>query len=347
MSAADPPLGGDVTVVVVTRDRAQMLRQALTSVRRQRGGPVEVVVVVDGSADDTVEVLGAFPEVRVIRQRDAAGPAAARNAGLAAVRTPWVAFLDDDDVWAPDKLLAQHRALAAAPQARWCHTGAMALDAGLRPIGGMRARSGGDVRAAILAENVVCGGGSSVYAHTETVRAVGGFATDVRRHEDWDLWIRLALVSPLVAVDRPLVGFRRHALSRSGVSVEGDADALLRRYADQRRRLGVTRVSHHPLQALHDNPLLPGSSRRFARGYLRAGLHHRSPLLLAGAAGSLLLPRLTASVSRRRWRVRTPEAWFAEVAGWLPPLAEEAAARLPASAVVPASRRRHGRRDGP
>lgn len=321
MTAVVPALRDEVTVVVITRDRPHMLRQALASVLGQVGGPVPVVCVVDGVSGDTTEVLAAFPQVRVIRQADARGPAAARNAGLAAVRTDWVAFLDDDDVWAPDKLLAQRRALAAAPEARWCHTGAMAVAADLTPVGAMRARHSGDVHAAILSANVVCGGGSSVYAHTETVRRVGGFDPEVRRHEDWDLWIRLAAVSPLTAVDRPLVAFRRHAVSRSGISVESDAVRLLGRYAADRRRLGVTEISHYPLQAVHDNPLVPGSRVPFARGYFRAGVYHRSPRLLAAAAGLLVFPRLLAAASRRRWRNRTPTAWFDEVASWLPPLA--------------------------
>lgn len=319
MSAAEALLRDEVTVVVVTRDRADMLRQALTSALAQRGGPVDVVVVVDGSVDDTARVLAEFPEVRVIHH-DGGGPAAARNAGLAVVRTQWVAFLDDDDVWAPDKLLAQHLALAAAPQARWCHTGAMAVDAELFPVGGLHADGAGDVRVAILAANVVMGGGSSVYAHTATVRAVGGFGESVRRHEDWDLWIRLALASPLVAVDRPLVAFRRHATSRSGLSVQSDAAAVLGRYAEERRRFGVTRMSHQPLQALHDNPFVHGSSRRFARAYFAAAVYHRSPKFLLGAAGLLVCPHLMAAGSRRRWRARTPEPWFAEVATWLPAL---------------------------
>ncbi|MGH3745035.1 MAG: glycosyltransferase [Mycobacteriales bacterium] len=321
MSAAVPALRDEVTVVVITRDRPQMLRQALRSVLGQRGGPVPVVCVVDGTAGDTLAVLADFPAVQVVRHTLPSGPAAARNAGLAAVRTDWVAFLDDDDVWAPDKLLAQRRALAAAPDARWCHTGAMALTADLAPVGAMRARHSGDVHAAILAANVVCGGGSSVYAHTATVRAVGGFDPDVHRHEDWDLWIRLAAASPLAVVDRPLVGFRRHAASRSGVSVESDAVRLLGRYEDERRRLGVTKISHYPLQAVHDNPVVRGSRLPFARGYIRAGVYHRSPRLLVASVGLLTFPRLLAAASRRRWRHRTPTAWFEEVATWLPPLA--------------------------
>lgn len=315
-------LQDEVTVLVITRNRAGMLRQALASVAAQQGGPVDVVVVDDASVDHTPAVAAEFPRVRVVRQERPRGPAVARNAGLDEIRTPWVAFLDDDDVWAPDKLLVQQRALAADPQARWCHTGAMAVDAILRPIGAMHAGHRGDVRVAVLAANVICGGGSSVYAHTATVRAVGGFDLDVRRHEDWDLWIRLALASPLVAVDRPLVGFRRHAVSRSSASVQDDAVALLSRYAGVRRGLGVTKFSRRPLQAVHDNPLLPGSRTAFARGYFLAGAHHRSLRLLAAGGGSLVCPRLLARASRWLWRTRSPAGWFEEVATWLPALAQ-------------------------
>src|SRR5207253_9169698 len=124
------------------------------------------------------------------------------------VATDWVAFCDDDDVWAPTKLRSQLDALAEASGAVWCCTGAVCVDQGLRVLDAQRMEHGGDVLARLLRSNEVPGGGSAVLARTETVRAAGGFAEEQRSSEDWDMWIRLAHAGPLAVVDEPLVGYR-------------------------------------------------------------------------------------------------------------------------------------------
>ena len=83
------------------------------------GHPVRCVVVDDGSRDDSAAVLAAIPGVRPLRQENR-GVAAARNAGVAASTSPFLAFLDQDDVWAPEKLARQLAALEADPGAGFC-----------------------------------------------------------------------------------------------------------------------------------------------------------------------------------------------------------------------------------
>ena len=96
----------EVTVVVPTRNRAAMLRQALRSVAAQRGVDLEAVVVDDGSTDATPAVVTAIGDrrLRLVRHQRPQGVSTARNRGVAEARGRWVAFLDDDDVWAPEKL---------------------------------------------------------------------------------------------------------------------------------------------------------------------------------------------------------------------------------------------------
>ena len=109
--ARDPParIGTgtpEVSVVVPTHNRSGLLAQTLHSVLWQRGVDLEVLVVDDGSADDTAEMVAglADPRIRLLRHDHPQGVSAARNRGVAAASGRWLAFCDDDDLWAPDKL---------------------------------------------------------------------------------------------------------------------------------------------------------------------------------------------------------------------------------------------------
>ena len=121
-----------VTVIIPTRNRAQLLKVAVGSVLAQRGVDLEIVVVDEGSTDETPSLLGRIEggHVRVIRHDSPRGVAAARNAGIAAANAPWLAFLDDDDFWCPDKLQLQLEALAAEPGAAWCCVGSLVVGTG-------------------------------------------------------------------------------------------------------------------------------------------------------------------------------------------------------------------------
>src|SRR5918994_358407 len=98
-----------VSVVLPTRDRSAMLRKSLRSALDQEGVVLEVIVVDDGSVDDTTRELDRIEDERltVIHHQTAKGLAAARNAAIARANGEWVAFLDDDDFWAPAKMRTQ------------------------------------------------------------------------------------------------------------------------------------------------------------------------------------------------------------------------------------------------
>ncbi len=115
----------NVSVIIPTRDRIEQVRRAVASVRGQRHVDLEVVVIDDGSMPDVAVALEglADDDLRVVRNARSRGPAGARNVGIDAARARWVAFLDDDDYWAPDKLRCQLDALDA-PDARWAWSGA-------------------------------------------------------------------------------------------------------------------------------------------------------------------------------------------------------------------------------
>ena len=211
-----------MTAIIPTYNRRDLVVQSARSVLAQTWSQVECLVVDNGSSDGTAEALRALGDVRlvVLVREQPLGAAKARNVGIAAARTPWVAFLDNDDLWAPTKVEAQLQALGRYPSARWGATGCayVRADLSIRP-GGRLAEgplrppegellSSEELLALLSHDNVIPGGGSSVLVSTELAQAAGGFHDDVPGCEDWDFWVRLARISPLAYVDRPLAAWR-------------------------------------------------------------------------------------------------------------------------------------------
>jgi glycosyltransferase involved in cell wall biosynthesis len=127
----------DVSVVIPTRDRAGLLAQTLATVLWQRNVSLEVVVVDDGSEEPIVGRVTELsdPRVVVVRNETSLGVSGARNAGIERATGDWVAFCDDDDLWAPDKL-ADQIAAATSEGCSWVYAGDVNIDDRLRIIGG-------------------------------------------------------------------------------------------------------------------------------------------------------------------------------------------------------------------
>ena len=98
-----------ISVVIPTHNRSALLSRTLASALAQRGVEMRVIVVDDGSRDETAAMLARVgdPRLTILRHEQARGVSAARNAGIAAATGEWVAFLDDDDLWSPTKLAEQ------------------------------------------------------------------------------------------------------------------------------------------------------------------------------------------------------------------------------------------------
>jgi glycosyltransferase involved in cell wall biosynthesis len=201
-----------VTAVIPTHDRLGLLLRTLESVRGQAGVETAVVVVDDGGSDGTTEALRELdlPGVRVLRHETSKGVSAARNAGLALVTTPFTAFVDDDDLWAPTKTAEQLAAIGTTAGARWSCAGALHVDRALDVTTYQAPPPSGRVDDALLVMNVVPGGGSGLLVETALAREVGGFDETISILADWDFDLRLALASPVASVDRPLVGYFVH-----------------------------------------------------------------------------------------------------------------------------------------
>ena len=231
-----------VTVVIPAWQAGPFLRKALESLALQTSSPEQVVVVDDGSTDDTSAIateLGAT----VIRQ-ERRGPAAARNCGVAAAKTEFVAFLDADDWYSPDKLersvelLEQLKANCLATDAWIVRNERVQGRKNLRRI----------VPAALTTERLLQGSPivcSSVVARTAAVREVGGFDEheDLVATEDFDLWLRMSQREPIAYLPQPMTFYRVHAgsLSANGRFLRG-TDHIMERVARE-----------HPGEAHFDN----------------------------------------------------------------------------------------------
>ncbi len=312
-----------VSVVVPTRNRRRLLQQTLRSILAQDGVAVEVIVVDEASGDGTAEFLASLGEDRVtsIRHQSAKGLARARNAGLDVVTTEWVAFVDDDDLWAPGKLMCQLAALRETPLAEWACVGAALVDERLRVFGQQRLEPQADVVSLLQAGNVIPGSASSVLTRTEFVRAVGAFREDLRWGEDWDLWIRMALAAPLAVVDRPLMAYRLWPTSMSHDTnlVSDTVRAMRASYAESvgGERLIADNADFGLYLAKQD--LRAGRRLAAAGRYLDVAVRHRRPARLFHAGGALLAPTLLQSVGRWRSRQKVVRDWVVEADAWLTP----------------------------
>lgn len=283
---------------------------------------VEAFVVDDGSTDDTSQFLTELnsPRVRWVRHEVSRGLPAARNAGLAHVSSPWVAFLDDDDLWAPEKLRAQLQA-AQADGGSWAASDAVLIDYRFEVLGVHPAPHGLDIEFAILRRNVIPGGGSNVLARTELIRAVGGFdASNFSASlEDWDLWIRLARASRLVTVARADVGYFLHqgSMSRNIGRMASGRDAILRKYASDYRDAGVEFD-----YAWWDSYILGlelASGRRLAAARAKVKIFDTSHALqsFAGLLAVLVSPKAVERRQQLRQVRAYPPSLLADADAWL------------------------------
>lgn len=310
----------EVTVVVPTRDRRALLDATLTSVLAQREVELEVVVVDDGSRDGTAQAVVARgdPRVRVVRHDRSTGVSAARDDGIAAAAGTWVAFCDDDDLWAPDKLALQLRA-AAAPARDWVIAGAVVFTAPARIVATSEAPPPERVRAELPWRNVVPGGCSNTLVRKDLLGDRPAFDPALSNLADWRLWMRLCAAGPPAVVDRPLVAYRLHGsnLSLDVAGMLAEMDRVERATSASRGGAPIDRA--YFLRWMGWSALRAGRSSDALRAYARAVRTGDHASLARAATVTMLGPRRAATLIERRLGV--DPAWQREAARWLTPLA--------------------------
>lgn len=207
-----------VSVVIPAYNAAWCVGRAIDSALAQTFEAREIIVIDDGSSDDTPGVLAAYGAgIRAIRQPNA-GLSRARNAGIAAARGRYVAFLDADDWWLPTKLERQVALLDTDPGLVFCSTAAELRDEHGRVLNTWACgNSQAPALEAIFAHNAyVAGSGSAVMVRREAILEAGGFDPDLASLEDIDMWMRLAARGGYACVPEVLTVVFRRAGSMSG-----------------------------------------------------------------------------------------------------------------------------------
>lgn len=224
----DAPSDPTVSVVLPTYNRAHTVRRAIDSVLSQSYEDFELIVVDDGSTDDTVAVVNSVSDDRVqyLRFPENRGANVARNAGIREADGEYIAFQDSDDTWRPKKLELQVAAFDQAPASVGVvYTAYYRVDDGDRQYG----PRGKETLAGDIHEELLKGNGWFIPTAVTAVRrtcfdAVGLFDERLQRLQDWEMWLRLSKQYEFEFVDEPLV--EKH-MQQDEVSIRSDTAAFI------------------------------------------------------------------------------------------------------------------------
>jgi glycosyltransferase involved in cell wall biosynthesis len=220
-----------VSVIIPVYNGAKTVRATIESVLAQTFTDFEVIVINDGSQDNTLTIIAKISDSRLrVFSYENAGVAASRNRGVAQAAGELIAFLDADDLWTPDKLEAQFQALQENPQAAVAYSWTDYVDEqGQFLYPGSHISVSGNVYRHLLIKNFIENGSNPLIRRSALV-TVGEFDPSLPPAEDWDMWLRLAARYPFVAVSRPQVLYRLSADSGSANldRMEGQALRVLR-----------------------------------------------------------------------------------------------------------------------
>jgi glycosyltransferase involved in cell wall biosynthesis len=226
-----------VSVIIPTYNRARLVAGAVRSVLQQSYNDFEIIVVDDCGTDTTPAVIADFrePAIRYFRHDRRLGGAAARNTGIHHSTGEYIAFLDDDDEWYPEKLDRQVSAmLASSPAVGAVYTGYFVVDrSGGRERGQVVPTERGDLYEALLAGNCV-GTASSMLLRRSCFDKTGIFDERLASFQDYDLWLRIARKYYFECIRQPLVKYFVHEgqiRTDSQALVQG-LELMLRKYGD-------------------------------------------------------------------------------------------------------------------
>jgi glycosyltransferase involved in cell wall biosynthesis len=293
----DPATDPAVTVVIPTFDRRAWLAEAVESVRRQRGVRWELIVV-NSTQDDTINWIGGLrdPRIRGVQLPSPTERSLARNEGLAAVTSPLVMFLDDDDMLEDRGLAVLTRALMARPDA----VAAVGARRDWYVLAGRRRRDAHPrlPRTRRAFEDFLFGwsavSGQNLY-RTEAVRRAGAYDPSVSIVEDRDLWLRISRLGPLVVRPEIVMTYRIHAQQRRPADLprmrEMVARRAVRRLPQHERRRGLTIRRSAELVTEAEDALRGGSPLRALSLAVRAAVL-QPRLFLSPLVGPWIVQRL-------------------------------------------------------
>ncbi len=215
MSSADAPL---VSVIMPVYNGAAYILETIQSVQKQNLQDWELVIVDDGSTDNTPALLARLsdPRIRVFVYPNG-GVSTARNRGFSHSRGQFIALLDADDLWTPDKLSDQVWALQQSPANQLAYSRTYLMNESGKQVALVRSPRlpQGDVYRLLLTRNFIISIGSNILVRRQAWEEAGGFDPNLTQGEDWEFCCRIAARGDLVAVAKPQVYYRQHGHSAS------------------------------------------------------------------------------------------------------------------------------------
>jgi glycosyltransferase involved in cell wall biosynthesis len=284
-----PPL---ISVVIPCFDQAHFLAEAIESVLAQTFRDFELLVVDDGSLDNSYEVARRYPAVRPLRQPNR-GVAAARNLGLAESRGTFSIFLDADDRLLPHALKLGMEALAKRPQIAFAAGMSRDIREDGRPIDGARRQPFVTQDHYLhLLEDCYIWSGSSVFYRRSAVEAVGGFDESLDAADDYELYLKLAYRYPVYCHDAVVTEYRRHGsnTTRNAAIVLTSQLAVLRRRRSQlrgRRERAARRRGIRKTRTEHGRALAEQFAANWRRRRRRQAMHELLTLVRHDPGGLL------------------------------------------------------------
>lgn len=302
-----------ISIIIPTYKHQDYVYETLASVFNQTFADYEVIIVNDGSPDNTREVLQPLADAGKIKyiEQENQGQASARNRGLAEARGSFVAFLDDDDLWPPEKLGWQVKYLQANPQVEVIAGQIQTIDS-QGEVTQVEFAQPGFVSFETLFYGCPIWSPGQTLIRKAALDEVGGFSTQIWGADDYDLWMRLGKRSPLSIDSRLALYYRKHATNASHNSPRMLVNShqviqLHVRHLDPKKRSAYRRAVYRWLYSYLGKLTLDEAIRVWqSRGLLHAWSTLRSLKLFF--LPMLKDPKLAISIGRdlkSRWKNRT------------------------------------------
>ena len=267
-----------VSVVIPTHNRADLLPRAIDSVLNQTYTNFEILVVSDGSTDNTEEVVKAYSDkdarVKYYGYSPARGGNIARNTGIEASHGEYIAFLDDDDEWLPEKLEKQVMLLNQNDNVGLVYTGVHIIYVNEKVEYNSMSKERGDLKKRILIDNCV-GTTSTVVLRKSILQKSGMFDIELKALQDFDLWIRIAQYSNVDVVPEPMINYYNY-LGKKQVSAvtQKYIDAfeyINKKYEEQMKSLNSNEMHQKQVEEnfLLANKAMRNGESKLARRYLK------------------------------------------------------------------------------
>ena len=270
-----------VSVVIPTHNRCELITRAIKSVQAQTYNDIEILVVSDGSTDDTRDVVNCLASedarIKFIEYHPAKGGNVARNTGIEMASGEYVAFLDDDDEWLPEKLDKQLAVMTSDTDIGLVYTGARIIYVNEKVTYSFNPKAQGDLSQKILLDNSI-GTTSTVMARRDLLLKAGLFDTELRALQDFDLWIRLCQICKVGMVSDEMINYYNYVGTNQISALTDkyiDSFAYINsKYADLLERLSDEQLQEKKYNEymLLGNKAMRNGNGKLARKFIKAAL---------------------------------------------------------------------------